>query len=71
MKHVMEMVPDGDKTVMDIISFWALAGVFAEFLPVFVLFLTAVWTMLRIYETPTVQGLVHRNKKENDDGEDA
>lgn len=60
----MIMIPTEEKNLIDIASVTALFGVFSDMLPVFVLFLTGIWTLIRIYETDTVQKLVNKSKTE-------
>lgn len=47
------------KPVGDIISWGALLGYIAQVLPTMATLLTVVWMAIRIYETPTVQKLIH------------
>ena len=50
------------KTVGDALSIVTVVGTLAEILPSIAALFTIVWTILRIYETTTVQKLLGRNK---------
>ena len=50
------------KTVGDALSIVTVVGTLAEILPSIAALFTIVWTILRIYETNTVQKLLGRNK---------
>jgi hypothetical protein len=50
------------KTVGDALSIVTVVGTLAEILPAIAALFTIVWTILRIYETTTVQKLLGRNK---------
>jgi hypothetical protein len=50
------------KTVGDALSIVTVVGTLAEILPAIAALFTIVWTILRIYETNTVQKLLGRNK---------
>lgn len=55
------------KTVGDAVSIVTVVGTLAEVLPAIAALFTIIWTVVRIYETNTVQKLLGRNKsKEND-----
>lgn len=58
-----DALPDGVKHALDFISFAALLGSLISVLPVIASVLTIVWTAIRIYETPTVQALIHRKER--------
>ena len=62
----MEAIPSPEKHVIDIMGIFTLMGVFSEVLPSIVLFLTGIWTILRIYETQTVQKLLGKDKKDGE-----
>lgn len=55
-----------DKHTIDIMGLVSLAGVFANILPSLVLFLTLIWTALRIYETDTVQKILGKGGKDGE-----
>ena len=50
------------KPLGDVISWGALLGYIAQVLPTMATALTVIWMVIRIYETPTVQRLVHRKQ---------
>jgi hypothetical protein len=50
------------KTAVDALSIVTVVGTLAEILPAIAALFTIVWTILRIYETNTVQKLLGRNK---------
>jgi len=58
-----DALPDGVKHAIDFTSFAALLGSLISVLPAIASVLTIVWTAIRIYETPTVQGLIHRKER--------
>jgi hypothetical protein len=60
-----------DKQVIDLLAAGTSVGGFiTDYLPTIVLALTGIWTLLRIYETETVQRLLGRTKDEKEtDGE--
>ena len=60
-KHIGE----SEKHVGDVISASVVTAAFLEGLPVIALFLTIVWTCIRIYETTTIQKMLGKDK---DDG---
>jgi len=49
------------KTVVDAISIGTVAGTLAGILPSMAAIFTIVWTVIRIYETKTVQKLLGKN----------
>ena len=50
------------KNVGDAISVFTVVGALVEVLPSIAALFTIVWTGLRIYESPTVQGLIKKWK---------
>jgi hypothetical protein len=62
-KHPLDALPDGLKHALDATSFIALLGSLISVLPALASVLTIVWTAIRIYETPTVQALLHRKER--------
>jgi hypothetical protein len=54
------------KTAGDALSIVTVVGTLAEVLPALAALFTIVWTGLRIYETDTVQKLLGKTPKEND-----
>lgn len=57
-----DSMPESEKLIFDIVGVWTLFGVFADILPHFVLLLTGVWTLIRIWETETVRAYTGRAK---------
>jgi hypothetical protein len=56
------MATETVKTAVDALSIVTVVGTLAEILPAIAALFTIVWTILRIYETATVQKLLGRNK---------
>jgi hypothetical protein len=54
------------KTTVDAISIVTVVGTLAEVLPAVAALFTIIWTALRIYETDTIQKLLGKKPKEND-----
>ena len=54
------------KTVADALSIVTVVGTLMELLPAVAALFTIVWTALRIYETKTVQGLLRKGKKDEE-----
>jgi len=50
------------KTVMDVISIGTVIGTLAQVLPAIAAIFTIVWTVIRIYETKTVQAILKRGR---------
>lgn len=55
-------LPDGVKAAGDILSLAALFGSLASLLPAVASVLTIIWTVIRIYETSTVQRLLGKTR---------
>lgn len=54
-----------DKHVIDAASVLAvMGGLVTEHMPLIALFLSVIWTLIRIYETKTVQKLLGKEKEE-------
>lgn len=62
MKNLIDHLPDGLKFALDALSFTALLGSLISVLPAVASLLTILWTVIRIYETETVQRLVKRKE---------
>ena len=60
------MVNETTKTVADAVSIVTVVGTLVEILPSIAALFTIVWTVLRIYETETVQGLLRKEKKDEE-----
>ena len=54
------MTIDDTKFAGDVVSFGVVFGTLAQFLPAIAALASLIWTMIRIYETPTVQRAVAR-----------
>jgi hypothetical protein len=50
------------KTVVDALSIATVVGTLAQVLPAMAALFSIVWSLIRIWETETVQSLVKRNK---------
>jgi len=61
-KHIFDLLPDGLKHALDAVSIIALLGSLISVLPAVASLLTIVWTVIRIYETETVQRALGRRK---------
>lgn len=57
-------ISDGIKHGIDALSIVTLLGTLTSMLPSIAASLTIVWTLLRIYEMPTVQGWLGKKPKE-------
>lgn len=53
---------EATKTVIDAVSFVTVVGTLAQVLPAIAAAFTIVWTVIRIYETKTVQSFLKRGK---------
>jgi hypothetical protein len=60
-----EHLSEGVKVTGDILSVATVLGTLAQWLPAVAALFTVVWTVIRIYETKTVQGLLSKTKKED------
>jgi hypothetical protein len=58
-----EHVSEGTKHVVDGISLVTVVGTLTDLLPAVAALFTIVWTVIRIYETKTVQGWINRAKQ--------
>jgi len=54
------MATEGTKTLVDAVSVVTVVGTIGEVLPPLAALFTLVWTVIRIYETQTVQRLLGR-----------
>jgi len=59
------------KTVADGLAVTTLLASLVNLLPAIAAMLTIIWTMIRIYETKTVQALLGMTRNERADREDA
>ena len=55
-----DMATEGTKQVVDAVSVLTVVGTIGELLPPLAALFTLVWTVIRIYETKTVQRLLGR-----------
>jgi len=53
------------KHVVDALSIMTVVGTLVEMLPSIAAIFTIVWTLIRIWETTTVQNLLGRKSKQN------
>ena len=60
------MVNETTKNVADAVSIVTVVGTLVEVLPSIAALFTIVWTALRIYETDTVQGLLRKERKDEE-----
>lgn len=58
-----EHVSEGAKQVTDALSIVTVVGTLTDLLPAVAALFTIVWTLIRIYETKTVQGWIGRAKQ--------
>lgn len=54
------------KQLGDAVSIITVVGTLAELLPAMAAILTIIWTAIRIWETDTVQSIMHRKNIQND-----
>jgi hypothetical protein len=54
------------KTAADALSIVTVVGTLMEVLPAVAALFTIIWTSIRIYETKTVQGLLRKGKKDEE-----
>lgn len=56
----LDHVPGSVKASVDVVSAGIVVGTIAQLLPHIAAILTIFWTLIRIYETDTVQGFIRR-----------
>lgn len=56
----LDHVPGAVKASADVVSAGIVVGTIAQLLPHIAAILTIFWTLIRIYETDTVQGVIRR-----------
>lgn len=49
---------EATKHIIDVVSVLTVVGTLVDMLPSFAAFLTVLWTLIRIYETDTVQRIL-------------
>jgi|TARA_R110000868_G_scaffold96636_2_gene265924 hypothetical protein len=54
------------KQLGDVVSIVTVVGTLAELLPAMAAILTIIWTAIRIWETDTVQTIIHRKDIQKD-----
>ena len=59
----LDQVPGAVKASGDIVSVGIVAGTIAQLLPHIAAILTILWTLIRIYETDTVQAFIRREPR--------
>jgi hypothetical protein len=59
----LDHVPGAAKASVDILSFGVAVGTVTQLLPHLAALLTIIWTLIRIYESDTVRGLLGRAPK--------
>jgi hypothetical protein len=57
---------EGTKHVLDGLSLITVLGTLMEWLPAVAALLSIIWTLLRIYESKTVQGLLGKKDANNE-----
>lgn len=62
MRNAFDAIPVGLKHAIDLTSVLTLVGSLVSVLPALASILTIVWTVIRIYETPTVQRFLERRR---------
>lgn len=58
-----EHVSEGVKQATDALSIVTVVGTLMDLLPTVAALFTIIWTLIRIYETKTVQGWISRAKR--------
>lgn len=53
-----------EKHILDVVSVGTMVAAFTQYLPSVAAALTIIWTGLRIWESPTVQGWFDKTKKD-------
>ena len=69
MSNPLDHVSEAVKHVIDAISIAAVIGTLSNMLPSIAALLSAIWSLIRIYETKTVQSWL--KKKDDDEDDDA
>ena len=63
MKDPFINMDDATKQIIDFASIATVLGTLADMLPAIAAIFTIVWTVIRIYETKTVQGWLGKGKE--------
>ncbi|MAQ19394.1 MAG: hypothetical protein CMN30_31920 [Sandaracinus sp.] len=53
-------MPENDKLIVDAVSAATVVGTFVDMLPAVAAVFTILWTLIRIYETDTIQAIVNK-----------
>lgn len=61
----MQAATEGTKQVMDAVSIVTVVGTLGNMLPPVAALLTIVWTVIRIYETKTVQKIMGKDRPDD------
>lgn len=61
MKDIIEHISEPTKHVVDALSLLTVLGTLVDVLPAVAALLSIVWSLLRIYESKTVQGWLGKN----------
>jgi hypothetical protein len=61
--HISDHLSNSTKYVVDAVSMFTVLGTLVDFLPAAAAAFTIVWTLIRIWETATVQKLLKKWKK--------
>ncbi len=69
MKEIWLIVEHVLGELLDILSLSTLVATFLGWLPTMSLLLTVIWMALRIYESPTIQRHLIRDREEEDNAE--
>ena len=65
MKDLFENMDEASKHIMDVFSIATVLGTLADMLPSIAALFTIIWTVIRIYETKTVQNLIRKKNAEH------
>lgn len=63
LKHILDHIPVSIKWIVDGLSVTTLVATLTQLLPAIAALVTIIWTLIRIYETKTVQRLLPCNRK--------
>ena len=58
--EIWDHIPDSVKNLIDVLSVGTMLGALFQMLPNIAALLTIVWTIIRIFESRTIQGLLGR-----------
>ena len=61
--HISDHLSNSTKYVVDAVSMFTVLGTLVDFLPAVAAAFTIVWTIIRIWETDTVQKVLKKWKK--------